>query len=160
MRSVTSSPPMHSLSLSPTFPLADLRRPGMQVRPSKVLHPVQKGEIRLLILENISQEAVEAFEAEGFRVDYYKGSLGEDELVEKIGQYHGIGIRSKTKITERVIKAASKVNVIVQTLRHREAHRAVTASCHWLFLHRDQSSRYRSCCEGRHSRLQFSFLQF
>jgi len=32
--------------------------------------------------------------------------------VEKIGQYHAIGIRSKTRITERVIKAASKLLVI------------------------------------------------
>jgi D-3-phosphoglycerate dehydrogenase len=38
--------------------------------------------------------------------------MSEDELVQKIGSYHAIGIRSKTKITERVIKAASKLLVI------------------------------------------------
>ena len=65
----------------------------------------------LLILENISQDAVEAFRQQGFHVDHYTKAMSEDELVEKIPQYHGIGIRSKTKITERVIKAASKVRV-------------------------------------------------
>lgn len=36
--------------------------------------------------------------------------MPEDELVEKIGSYHAIGIRSKTKVTARVIKAATKVS--------------------------------------------------
>jgi D-3-phosphoglycerate dehydrogenase len=62
-----------------------------------------------LILENISQDAVRAFQAQGFHVDHYSKAFSEDELIEKIPQYHAIGIRSKTKITERVIKAASKV---------------------------------------------------
>jgi phosphoglycerate dehydrogenase-like enzyme len=37
--------------------------------------------------------------------------MNEDDLVQKIGQYHAIGIRSKTKITEKVIKAAPKVSM-------------------------------------------------
>ena len=79
------------------------------IRQPKVLHPIDNEDLRLLILENISQEAVKAFRAQGWHVDHYTKSMTEDELVEKIGSYHAIGIRSKTKITERVIKAASKV---------------------------------------------------
>ncbi len=79
------------------------------IRQPKVLHPVDNEDLRLLILENISQEAVRAFQAQGFHVDHSTKAMSEDELVEKIGSYHAIGIRSKTKITERVIKAASKV---------------------------------------------------
>lgn len=82
------------------------------VRQPKVLHPVPQEELRLLLLENISQEAVKAFQKQGFQVDHFTKSLNEDELVAKIPQYHAIGIRSKTKITERVLKAAAKLLVI------------------------------------------------
>jgi D-3-phosphoglycerate dehydrogenase len=80
-----------------------------QVRQPKVLHPIDSGDLRILLLENISSDAVKAFQANGWRVDHHTKSMNEDDLVQKIGQYHAIGIRSKTKITERVIKAASKV---------------------------------------------------
>ncbi|KAI5121271.1 hypothetical protein M0805_002316 [Coniferiporia weirii] len=82
------------------------------IRQPKVLRPVDKDEIHLLLLENISTEAVNAFRAQGFQVDHFTKAWGEDELVEKIGQYHAIGIRSKTRITQRVLKAASKLLVI------------------------------------------------
>jgi len=85
---------------------------GIAIRQPKVLHPVDNEDLRLLLLENISQEAVKAFQVQGFTVDHSTKAMSEDELVEKIGQYHAIGIRSKTKITERVIKAASKLLVI------------------------------------------------
>lgn len=82
------------------------------IRQPKVLHPVENDDLKLLLLENISQDAVRAFQAQGFHVDHFKKALSEDELVDKISQYHAIGIRSKTKITERVIKAAHKLLVI------------------------------------------------
>ncbi|PCH33711.1 hypothetical protein WOLCODRAFT_94024 [Wolfiporia cocos MD-104 SS10] len=82
------------------------------VRIPKVLHPVDNEHLKLLLLENISQGAVKAFEAQGFHVDHSTKAMSEDELVEKIGSYHAIGIRSKTRITERVIKAATKLLVI------------------------------------------------
>jgi len=81
---------------------------GISIRQPKVLRPVEKDELRLLLLENISMDAVNAFRTQGFQVDHFTKSWGEDELVEKIGSYHAIGIRSKTRITERVLKAASK----------------------------------------------------
>ena len=81
------------------------------IRQPKVLHPVDNEDLRLLLLENISQEAVKAFQVQGFTVDHSAKAMSEGELVAKIGQYHAIGIRSKTKITERVIKAATKVRI-------------------------------------------------
>ena len=113
-----TSRPAVAVSLSPTAtsPLQQrLRRKdsgmvsSLSIRQPKVLHPVDNEDLRLLILENISQEAVKAFRAQGWHVDHYTKSMTEDELVEKISSYHAIGIRSKTKITERVIKAATKV---------------------------------------------------
>ncbi|KAF9229221.1 hypothetical protein BS17DRAFT_771195 [Gyrodon lividus] len=82
------------------------------IRQPSVLHPVENEDLKLLLLENISQEAVRYFQAQGFHVDHYSKAFSEDELLEKIPHYHAIGIRSKTKITEQVIKAATKLLVI------------------------------------------------
>lgn len=87
----------------------DVRRRSLSEITPRFLQPVENGGVRLLILENISQEAVFAFRALGFHVDHYTTAMTEDELVDKIGSYHAIGIRSKTKITRRVIQAAPKV---------------------------------------------------
>ena len=88
----------------------NVRRHEHDGHQPRVLHPIDNEDIKMLILENISQEAVKAFRAKGFHVDHYTRAMPEDELVEKIGSYHAIGIRSKTKVTARVIKAASKVS--------------------------------------------------
>jgi D-3-phosphoglycerate dehydrogenase / 2-oxoglutarate reductase len=79
------------------------------IRQPKVLHPVENEDLRLLLLENISQEAVNNFRLQGFHVDHFKEAFSEDQLVEKLGSYHALGIRSKTKITQRVIQSAPKV---------------------------------------------------
>lgn len=116
-----TSPQVVATSMSPRSPDASTLHArfrsgstadaGYHIRMPKALHPTDNDDLKLLILENISQEAVEAFRSQGFHVDHYTKAMSEDELVEKIGSYHAIGIRSKTKITERVIKAASKVGV-------------------------------------------------
>jgi D-3-phosphoglycerate dehydrogenase / 2-oxoglutarate reductase len=112
------SPTQFSVSISPPAGLLgqeNLRRrtsltASPNVRQPKVLHPIDNEDLRILLLENISLDAVKAFEANGWRVDHHTKWLSEDDLVQRIGQYHAIGIRSKTKITKRVIKAASKVS--------------------------------------------------
>jgi len=68
--------------------------------------------LKLLLLENVSKEAVKAFKDSGFQVNFHAGSMSEDELVATIGDYHAIGIRSKTRITARVLKAATRLLVI------------------------------------------------
>jgi len=88
------------------------RAEATPIQPTSVLRPLATDEFRLLLLENISQNAVEQFKSQGYQVDWYPKAWSEDELVEKIGSYHAIGIRSKTKITARVLKAASKLVVI------------------------------------------------
>jgi D-3-phosphoglycerate dehydrogenase / 2-oxoglutarate reductase len=113
---VNVTPTMAAVSVSPISqsPLATRVRSGTLgpelVRQAKVLHPVATDELRLLLLENVSQNAVMAFRTQGFQVDHFTKAWSEDELVEKIGTYHAIGIRSKTKITERVLKSATKVS--------------------------------------------------
>jgi hypothetical protein len=76
----------------------------------RVLHPFATGELRLLLLENISQGAVKAFQQQGFQVDHHTKAWSEEELLQKIGQYHAIGIRSKSRITANVLKAATRVS--------------------------------------------------
>ncbi|KAF7339517.1 D-3-phosphoglycerate dehydrogenase [Mycena sanguinolenta] len=78
----------------------------------KILHPVENVDLRLLLLENISQEAVAAFRAQGFHVDHRTKAMTEEELIATLPEYHAVGIRSKTKITARVIQAAAKLLVI------------------------------------------------
>jgi len=88
------------------------RAEATPVQQARVLRPIAT-QFRLLLLENISQNAVETFESQGYQVDWYPKAWSEAELIEKIGSYHAIGIRSKTKITPKVIKAASKVPSIL-----------------------------------------------
>lgn len=63
-------------------------------------------ETKILLLENVNSLAVEILRAQGHTVHEIKTGLSEDELIEKlkIGKYSGLGIRSKTKVTDRVIK--------------------------------------------------------
>jgi D-3-phosphoglycerate dehydrogenase / 2-oxoglutarate reductase len=113
---VSSSPPSQSfsLSISPSA-LSALHRfqrsePPPPLVPPRVLRPLATDEFRILLLENISQNAVDAFRSHGYQVDWFPKAWSEEELVQKIGAYHAIGIRSKTRITEKVLAAASKVS--------------------------------------------------
>ena len=71
-----------------------------------------KSKMHVLLLENISQEAVDRFEMEGFTVETNKAALSEDELLKKIEDISILGIRSKTEITEKVLKKATKLLAI------------------------------------------------
>jgi len=79
----------------------------------RILHPLGNEEIRILLLEGISQDAVASFRSQSYHVDHYTKAMNEDELIDKIGSYHAIGIRSKTKITKKVLQFASKVRSMV-----------------------------------------------
>lgn len=72
-----------------------------------------KDKINILFLENISDRAVEKFTSNGYpNVTKLSKALSEDELVEAIKDVHLIGIRSKTQITDKVLKAANKLQGI------------------------------------------------
>jgi D-3-phosphoglycerate dehydrogenase len=68
-----------------------------------------KNKINILLLEGVHADAVNSFKKEGYNVTYSPDSLTEDELVEKIKGFHVVGIRSKTKITQRVVEASDKL---------------------------------------------------
>jgi D-3-phosphoglycerate dehydrogenase len=71
-----------------------------------------KNRINVLLLENIHQDAVNIFEHEGYNVETIKGSLSEDELIEKIKGVSILGIRSKTHVTAKVLEHANKLHAV------------------------------------------------
>lgn len=81
-------------------------------RQTKALKPFSTGDIKILLLENVNQTAVEIFNGQGYQVEFHKSSLSEDELIEKIRDVHAVGIRSKTRLTEKVLKHAKNLVVI------------------------------------------------
>lgn len=81
-------------------------------KPLKALKPFSTGDIRILLLENVNQTAINIFKKQGYQVEFYKSSLGEEELIEKIQHVHAIGIRSKTKLTEKILKHARNLVVV------------------------------------------------
>ena len=60
----------------------------------------------VLLLENIHPAAIEVLEREGFTVHTRPGSLNEDELIEALQGVSMVGIRSNTKVTEKVLASA------------------------------------------------------
>jgi len=78
----------------------------------KALKPFDSGEIKVLLLENLNQSGISLLEKEGYQVESIKKALPEDVLIEKIRDVHAIGIRSKTKLTKKVIQEAKKLLVI------------------------------------------------
>ncbi|KAL4760312.1 D-3-phosphoglycerate dehydrogenase [Aspergillus foveolatus] len=79
---------------------------------AKHLKPFATEDIKVLLLENVNQTGRDILSKQGYQVEFLKSSLPEDELIEKIRDVHVIGIRSKTKLTERVLKEARNLIVI------------------------------------------------
>jgi D-3-phosphoglycerate dehydrogenase len=78
---------------------------------SKTSYPKEK--INILLLENISESAVNQFKNNGYqKVEKLSKALPEDELIKKIKDVHILGIRSKTQLTSRVINAAEKLQAV------------------------------------------------
>lgn len=79
---------------------------------AKQLKPFNTGDIKILLLENVNQTGQDILTAQGYQVEFLKTSLPEDQLIEKIRDVHVIGIRSKTKLTDRVLREAKNLIVI------------------------------------------------
>lgn len=67
--------------------------------------PFQRDPFRILLVENIHPRAKEVLEKEGCLVRMESHAPTENELMALIGQFDVIGIRSKTKLTHKVIDA-------------------------------------------------------
>jgi D-3-phosphoglycerate dehydrogenase len=72
-----------------------------------------KEKIKILFLENISDTAVANFKKGGYtQVEKITKALTEEELIQAVKDVHILGIRSKTQVTEKVLAAAKKLQVI------------------------------------------------
>jgi D-3-phosphoglycerate dehydrogenase len=72
-----------------------------------------KERIHILFLENISDAAIRLFKQNGYtNVRKISGALGEQELMRELKDVHLLGIRSKTRITKKVLAAAPKLQAI------------------------------------------------
>jgi D-3-phosphoglycerate dehydrogenase len=72
-----------------------------------------KDKIKILFLENISDAAIKVFRDAGYTdIKKVGGALTEDQLIEQVKNVHLLGIRSKTQVTEKVIKHATKLQAI------------------------------------------------
>jgi D-3-phosphoglycerate dehydrogenase len=61
---------------------------------------------KILLLESVHPVADELLAAEGFEVQRLDGSVTEDELCARIAGMQLLGIRSKTRVTKKVLEAA------------------------------------------------------
>jgi len=76
--------------------------------PKKTSFP--KSDIRVLLLEGVSQTAVETFRAAGYsQIEFHEKSLPEDELKARIAEAHIVGIRSRSHLTAEVLAEAKRL---------------------------------------------------
>ncbi|MES2908685.1 MAG: phosphoglycerate dehydrogenase [Pseudomonadota bacterium] len=71
---------------------------------------LDKAKIRFLLLEGVHKNALDVLSNNGYtNIEYLRGALDEDALIEKIKDAHFVGIRSRTQLTEKVFAAANKL---------------------------------------------------
>lgn len=68
-----------------------------------------KNRIRALLLENPDPIGAQLFAGEGYQVETISGSLDEEDLAQRIAGVHILGIRSKTRITARVLENTNRL---------------------------------------------------
>ncbi len=82
-----------------------------RMSPPKTSFP--KHDIRVLLLEGVSQTAVETFKAAGYsQIEYHAKALPEDELKARIAEAHIVGLRSRTQLTAEVLAQAKRLVAI------------------------------------------------
>ena len=73
---------------------------------------IEDCDVKVLLLENIHADGAEFLRHKGYQVEELDRALSEDELIEKIGDVHVLGIRSTTYITDRVLEHAPNLLAI------------------------------------------------
>ena len=71
---------------------------------------LDKSKSKFLLLEGVHPSAVETLKASGYsNVEYLKAALSEEQLIEKIRDFHFVGIRSRTQLNRQVFEAARRL---------------------------------------------------
>ena len=72
-----------------------------------------KSDIRVLLLEGVSQNAIDTFRDAGYsQIEIHDKSLPEDELKRRIADAHIVGIRSRTQLNSAVLAEARRLIAI------------------------------------------------
>jgi D-3-phosphoglycerate dehydrogenase len=71
-----------------------------------------KEKIRILLLEGIHAAAGERFSQAGYAVESVPSAMSEEQLLDVIPEIHLLGIRSKTRITKKVLDASARLLAI------------------------------------------------
>lgn len=74
---------------------------------------LNKEKIKILLLEGLHPSTVEVLQQAGYNnIEYHKGSLNGDQLLNAVKDVHFIGIRSRTQLTPEVFAAAKKLTAV------------------------------------------------
>ncbi|KKA25973.1 hypothetical protein TD95_002154 [Thielaviopsis punctulata] len=109
--SLSSSPSNTFASPGASFS-ASVAAAAAAASSAKPLKPFNTEDVKILLLENVNQSGRDMLAKQGYQVEFLKTSLPEDQLIEKIRDVHVIGIRSKTKLTAKVLAEAKNLMVI------------------------------------------------
>jgi D-3-phosphoglycerate dehydrogenase / 2-oxoglutarate reductase len=72
-----------------------------------------KEKINILLLENINQTGIKLIEEHGYiSIKTIPGALNEESLIKELKNVHLLGIRSKTRVTQKVLEQAPKLQAI------------------------------------------------
>lgn len=70
-------------------------------------------DIKVLLLEGISQTAVQSFRSAGYtNIEYHEKSLPEEQLARAVSDAHIVGVRSRSYLTEEVIEGARRLMAV------------------------------------------------
>lgn len=66
---------------------------------------------RILVADSLPAQILQQYQKDGFEIDNQSG-ISREDLIEKLPQYDGLVVRSRTKVTAEVLQAGSKLKVI------------------------------------------------
>jgi len=66
---------------------------------------------KVLISDKLSPQAVEIFARRGIEADYEPG-MSPETLLQRIGDYDGLAVRSATKVTDQLLERAERLKVV------------------------------------------------
>ena len=72
-----------------------------------------RGDIRVLLLEGVSQTAVKSFKAAGYtQIEFHEKSLPEAQLAERVAEAHIVGIRSRSNLTAEMFQNSRRLMAV------------------------------------------------
>ena len=72
-----------------------------------------RSDIRILLLEGVSQTAVRTFQSAGYtQIEFHEKSLPEKQLAERVAEAHIVGIRSRSQLTAPMFQNSRRLMAV------------------------------------------------